>query len=951
MNKTISGALLKEVAGLADAVYDDKGKNLFMNLDKPLEIDDYKYKILDIAEESNGFAAMLVKKTGGDNSNNIEYAIVFRGTESSDVRDIYTDIKILTSNSNEQYKSVDKFVIKSLETIKNDLNLSSIDEAKKHSIVLGHSLAGNHAQIAAIEHDMKAYTVSALPATNIIEELTLRNLQKLGSFTKEEAFNALQDITQKANKNIVNILTDDDLLIGGAKLLTNGNLGQNVIIEGVGHSIEATRKAIDINKDYSIEVQDLSLIEKAVKKLNDFLADVFGLKTNTYKDKQYVDFATALKYFNEDGTVNFAQFLADTINISLYDPIALDLNNNGKIDTLSLENGVFFDHNGDKVAFKSSWVNSSDGILVRDIDGDGKITSGAELFGNFTKLKNGELAKNGAEALKDLDSDDNGVFDESDKAFNEILVWQDYNSNGKAESGELKSLSEHGIKSINLEFLDDNTALDKDNKQILVGSFAINDSDNALASDIDFSVNTVEREMAESAGLIKGTGFVRDLADALVLSANSDNALVDIYNEFASLDEKQKQLKILPKLVNEWAKTSKHYKSINDDESFLQQNKINIVNIRSDVSTSYVNSLKSNDKVAINQELENTNNANIQSLTPSGLNKLLNQRNIDQDLLKQVLELKDKYSVLQAFSGKDIQTLYYDSNEDLLNIKANITKSYQAILDYTYKSSLMQTRLKEYANDLKLLVDTNMQDDSLKTLIDYSDALNKLENKAKDNLKEAFIDLIEFSDVFDDLSSLKQANDLVSKLTNQAIDNNEIYYVLDLLDNNDILVNNLKDVLITKTINNENIYDLDAITSKLNVNIITNKDENNKLQGSNKDDIIISSKTNEDLVGNGGNDVYVFSKDWGKDIVYSYHNNKQSISLRFNDIKLNEIELSTNKNNDLIITDIANSNNEIFIQNALYDGEYKIDKIILEDISLEFEEIKLLAYNKIEQGV
>ena len=50
-----------------------------------------------------------------------------------------------------------------------------------------------------------------------------------------------------------------------------------------------------------------------------------------------------------------------------------------------------------------------------------------------------------------------------------------------------------------------------------------------------------------------------------------------------------------------------------------------------------------------------------------------------------MLELKDKYSVLQAFSGKDIQTLYYDSNEDLLNIKANITKSYQAILDYTYK--------------------------------------------------------------------------------------------------------------------------------------------------------------------------------------------------------------------------------------------------------------------------
>ena len=124
-----------------------------------------------------------------------------------------------------------------------------------------------------------------------------------------------------------------------------------------------------------------------------------------YHDKLYLDFVNDMKYFNEDGSVNFAQFLADTKNISLYDLIALDLNNNGKIDTLSLENGVFFDHNGDKVAFKSSWVSSSDGILVRDIDGDGKITSGAELFGNFTRLKNGELAKNGTEAGEIILSD------------------------------------------------------------------------------------------------------------------------------------------------------------------------------------------------------------------------------------------------------------------------------------------------------------------------------------------------------------------------------------------------------------------------------------------------------------------------------------------------------------------------------------------------------------------
>ena len=80
-----------------------------------------------------------------------------------------------------------------------------------------------------------------------------------------------------------------------------------------------------------------------------------------YHGKLYLDFVNDMKYFNEDCSVNFAQFLADTKNISLYDLIALDLNANGKIDTLSLENGVFFDHNGDEIAFKSSWIKKKGG--------------------------------------------------------------------------------------------------------------------------------------------------------------------------------------------------------------------------------------------------------------------------------------------------------------------------------------------------------------------------------------------------------------------------------------------------------------------------------------------------------------------------------------------------------------------------------------------------------------
>ncbi|MCZ6172335.1 hypothetical protein [Campylobacter ureolyticus] len=40
----------------------------------------------------------------------------------------------------------------------------------------------------------------------------------------------------------------------------------------------------------------------------------------------------------------------------LYDPLTLDLNNDGKISTLNLSNGVYFDHNKDGVSFKTSWI-------------------------------------------------------------------------------------------------------------------------------------------------------------------------------------------------------------------------------------------------------------------------------------------------------------------------------------------------------------------------------------------------------------------------------------------------------------------------------------------------------------------------------------------------------------------------------------------------------------------
>ncbi len=55
--------------------------------------------------------------------------------------------------------------------------------------------------------------------------------------------------------------------------------------------------------------------------------------------------------------------------------------------TLSINCGVHFDHNGSGFKVKTGWAGSEEGILVRDLNGNGQIDSGKELFGNATLLK------------------------------------------------------------------------------------------------------------------------------------------------------------------------------------------------------------------------------------------------------------------------------------------------------------------------------------------------------------------------------------------------------------------------------------------------------------------------------------------------------------------------------------------------------------------------------------
>lgn len=134
-----------------------------------------------------------------------------------------------------------------------------------------------------------------------------------------------------------------------------------------------------------------------------------------------------------------------------YSPLVMDLTGQG-IKLTDPENGVYFDLNATGQELRTAWTGSNNvAFLVRNL-GNG-ITSGADLFGTATRLSNGQLAGNGFEALKDLDSNNDNLFSPADKAWNQVQLWIDFNHDGVVQPGELSSLDKAGIQYIDLNYV------------------------------------------------------------------------------------------------------------------------------------------------------------------------------------------------------------------------------------------------------------------------------------------------------------------------------------------------------------------------------------------------------------------------------------------------------------------------------------------------------------------
>ena len=250
------------------------------------------------------------------------------------------------------------------------------------------------------------------------------------------------------------------------------------------------------------------------------------------------------------------------------DPLVLDLDNDGLETTgINATNPILFDHNANGIKTATGWVNADDAFLVLDKNANGVIDNGRELFGDAMLKSNGQLAVDGFDALRDLDSNIDGKVDASDAQFANLRLWRDLNQDGISQGNELFTIDSQKIAAINVDSSDHSQILSNGNQLADLGSFSKSDGSSGTLGEVSGNIGDInlvqdtfhsqftdQIDTSAVANLpdIQGSGQVRDLREAAFLSAT----LAQLLNDFAAAGTPSARQALLDPILKAWSDTS-----------------------------------------------------------------------------------------------------------------------------------------------------------------------------------------------------------------------------------------------------------------------------------------------------------------------------------------------------------------------------------------------------------
>ncbi|MDZ7889169.1 MAG: hypothetical protein U5M72_07955 [Pseudomonas sp.] len=155
------------------------------------------------------------------------------------------------------------------------------------------------------------------------------------------------------------------------------------------------------------------------------------------------------------------------------DPLVLDLAGNG-FTTRGLDDAVRFDLTGDGRPESISAPKGDDALLALDRNGNGRIDSGKELFGD----QHG--ASNGFAELSKYDDNGDGRIDQQDSVFEQLSLLR-FDAQGHQQQ---QTLAEAGVSAIHLQAQNVKQALGAYDEIAQIGRFDFADGRSGQAADL-----------------------------------------------------------------------------------------------------------------------------------------------------------------------------------------------------------------------------------------------------------------------------------------------------------------------------------------------------------------------------------------------------------------------------------------------------------------------------------